>query len=305
MNKYLRIILDPQYRFSVLSARGMLNHLSDEAFLKKAYRLRFKKALDLDDPQTFNEKLQWLKLYNRKPVYSTMVDKFASKAFVAERIGAEYVVPALGGPWKSFDEIDFDALPDKFVLKTNHDSGGVTVCRDKSAFDKEKARDFFEKHLARNYYWSCREWPYKDVKPCIFAEEYMQDGDREFLPVYKILCFGGEPRIIQTIQNDKQPNETIDYFDTEWKVLPFRQNFPNSEVPLGEPEKLEEMLSLARQLSAGHACLRVDFYVIGGRVYFSEFTFYSDAGFAAFHPEEWDKTLGSWITLPEKEEAVQ
>ena len=157
-----------------------------------------------------------------------------------------------------------------------------------------------EDHLKRNYYLTCREWPYKNVKPCIFAEEYMQDGDREFLPVYKILCFGGEPRIIQTIQNDKQPNETIDYFDTEWKILPFRQNFPNSEVPLGLPEKLGEMLSLARQLSAGHACLRVDFYVIGGRVYFSEFTFYSDAGLAAFHPEEWDKTLGDWITLPPK-----
>ena len=284
---------------------GVGRLFSDKAWIRLKYWQWFRKFPNLKNPKTFNEKLQWLKLHDRKPVYSTMVDKFASKAFVAERIGAEYAVPALGGPWASFDEIDFDALPDRFVLKTNHDSGGVTVCRDKSAFDKEKARDFFEKHLARNYYWSCREWPYKDVKPCIFAEEYMQDGDREFLPVYKILCFGGEPRIIQTIQNDKQPNETIDYFDTEWKVLPFRQNFPNSEVPLGEPEKLEEMLSLARQLSAGHACLRVDFYVIGGRVYFSEFTFYSDAGFAAFHPEEWDKTLGSWITLPEKEEAVQ
>ena len=302
MNKYLRIVVDPKFRFSVLASHGKLQYLSDKDFLKKLYRLSFGKELNLEDPKTFNEKLQWLKLYDRKPIYTTMVDKFASKQYVSERIGEEYIVPALGGPWYSFDEIDFDALPDKFVLKTNHDSGGVMLCRDKATFDKEKARGFFERHLNKNYFWSCREWPYKNVKPCIFAEELMKDGDRDYLPVYKIMCFNGEPRIIQTIQNDKQPNESIDYFDTEWQVLPLRQNFPNSGCPLERPERLEKMLSLSRELSKDHAFIRVDWYVINGKVYFSEFTFYSDAGFAAFHPEKWDLIMGSWITLPEKTE---
>jgi len=280
---------------------GLGRLLSDKTWIRIKYFQWFHKLPDLKNPQTFNEKLQWLKLYDRKSIYTTMVDKYASKQYVADRIGAEYVIPALGGPWYSFDEIDFDALPDQFVLKTNHDCGGVLICRDKATFDKEKARAFLEKHLRSNYYWTCREWPYKNVKPSIFAEQFMKDGKRAFLPVYKIMCFDGEPKIIQTIQNDKQPNECIDYFDTKWNALPFRQNFPNSDSPLEKPVKLEEMLTLSRSLAAGYAFLRVDWYVINGRVYFSEYTFYSDAGFAAFEPAEWDYTFGSWIQLPEKQ----
>ena len=302
MNKYLRIILDSKFRFFVLSSRGMLRCLSDELFLKRYYRLVMGKRLNLEAPKGFNEKLQWLKLYDRKSVYTTMVDKIDSKHYVAERIGNKYVIPTIAGPWKSFDDIKFDDLPERFVLKSNHDSGGVMLCRDKAKFDKEKARTFFDRRLRNNYFWSCREWPYKNVTPCIFAEELMMDGNREHLPVYKVMCFGGEPRVIQTIQNDKQPNESIDYFNTDWQLLPFRQNYPNSETPLGRPECLEEMLKLSRRLSEGHPFLRVDWYVINEKVYFSEFTFYSDAGFAAFHPDKWDLIMGSWVSLPQKTE---
>lgn len=277
--------------------QGFAKKINDKTYLKLLYYSKIGKKLNLNNPKTFNEKLQWLKLYDRKPEYTTMVDKFASKKFVADRIGEEYIVPCLGGPWYSFDEIDFDTLPEKFVLKTNHDSGGVVLCRDKKAFDREKAKAFLEKHLKREYYWLCREWPYKDVKPCIFAEEYMKDAGNDFLPVYKIMCFNGEPKIIQTIQNDKQPNETIDYFDTEWNVLPFRQNFPNSANPLPKPENLDKMLELAKVLTNGKNFIRVDFYVINGEIYFSEYTFFSDAGFAKFEPDEWDYTLGEWISI--------
>lgn len=295
-------ITNPQIRFGYMTKLGIFNKMDDEKYLKKAFKVYLGKDLDLGNPETFNEKLQWLKLYDCKPEYTTMVDKYASKKYVADLIGEEYVIPCVGGPWKSVDEIDFDSLPNQFVLKTNHDCGGVVICKDKSTFDFEKAKEVLASHLKRDYYITAREWPYKNVERCIFAESFMKDGERNFLPVYKIMCFGGEPKIIQTIQNDKQPDETIDYFDTEWEMLPFRQNFPNSQKPLEKPAKLDEMLSIARKLSKGHSFLRVDVYVINGDVYFSEFTFFSDAGLAAFEPKQWDYTLGSWIKLKNTEE---
>lgn len=299
MKKMVKNLLtNKQIRFAYLSKIGVFNTFSDEWYLKKLFKVCLGKELDLKKPMTFNEKMQWMKLYDRKPVYSVMADKYAAKGYVAEKIGSEYVIQSLGGPWKSFQEIDFAKLPDQFVLKTNHDSGGVIVCRDKMGLDERKADKLLSKHLKQNYYYKSREWPYKDVKPCIFAEEYVKDGDNDFLPVYKFLCFDGEPRIIQTIQNDKQPNESIDYFDTEWNLLDLRQDFPNSKKPFEKPEKLQEMCNAARTLSKGHAFLRVDLYLINGKIKFSEFTFYSDAGLSKFEPESWDKTLGEWIKLP-------
>jgi len=283
--------------FLSLSHHGLLNGLSDTAYLKCLYWYRMKKSLNLKNPQTFNEKLQWLKLHDRKPEYTRMVDKYEVKKYVAERIGEEYLIPTLG-VWDSFDQIDFDSLPDQFVLKCTHDSGGLVICRDKSKLDISAAREKIENSLKTNYYWHGREWPYKNAKPRIIAEQYMQDGQTLALPVYKIFNFGGEPKIIQTIQNDKTPNETIDYFDTDWKLLQLRQNYPNSAEPLTKPEQLETMFALARKLNAGFPFIRTDFYTINGQVYFSEFTFYSDSGTAKFQPEEWDNKLGQWIKLP-------
>lgn len=253
---------------------------------------------NLRNPETFNEKLQWLKLHDRKPEYSAMVDKHEVKKYIADRIGEKYVIPTIG-VWERFEDIDFDKLPEQFVLKCTHDSGGLIICKDKNKLNIEAAKNKVNRSLGKNYYWHAREWPYKNVQPRILAEPFMKDGENDFLPVYKFMCFHGEPRIIQTIQNDKQPNESIDYFDTEWNLLELRQNFPNSEKPLLKPENLDEMCGLARKLSKGHAFLRVDFYVINGEIKFSEFTFYSDAGFSKFTPEFWDKTLGQWIDLPD------
>ena len=296
VKKAIRLLLDKKYRTSVLDYRGAYNGLSDEKYLKKIYKVRMDKKLDLESPKTFNEKLQWLKLYDRKPIYSVMVDKYEVKNYISERIGSEYVIPTLG-VYDSFDDIDFDKLPESFVLKSTHDSGGLVIVRDKSKLDKEKARAKIEKSLARNYYYHGREWPYKNVKPRIIAEQYMEDSASSELPVYKIMTFGGVPKIIQTIQGDKTAKETIDYFDTDWNLLELRQNFPNSEKPLTRPENLEKMLELAAGFSQGFAFLRVDFYEINGKVYFSEFTFYSDSGMAKFIPDEWDLRLGEWIKL--------
>lgn len=292
-NGYKKILKSKKFRLAILR---FLRFIPDEQMLRLEYFIKLRKHLDLRNPRTFNEKLQWLKLHNRKPIYTTMVDKIAAKPYVAERIGEQYIIPTLG-VWDSFEDIDFDSLPDRFVLKCNHDSGSVVLCRDKATFDKESAREFLTRRLGHNAYYFGREWPYKNVKPQIFAEAFVQDAGKAFLPVYKVLCFDGQPKIIQTIQNDKQPDQTVDYFDLSWKPMEIRQDFPNSATLLPKPERLEEMLQLAGKLSAGEPFLRIDFYVANGALYFSEINFFTDAGFGEFYPASWDETLGAWLDL--------
>lgn len=267
---------------------------NDVEYLEMRFWINTGKHLNLNNPQTFNEKLQWLKIHNRKAEFTRMVDKYEFKDYVEEKLGEGYTIPTIG-IYDSVDEIEWDKLPQQFVLKCTHDSGSVVICRDKSQFDLQNAEVRLTHRLAHNYYWHSREWPYKNVKPRIIAEQYMQDGDNKTLNVYKIFNFHGVPKLIQMIQNDKTPEETIDYFDTNWNLLELRQNYPNSEKPLSRPQKLEEMLCLARKLSEGIPFVRTDFYVINGKVYVSEFTFFSDGGMAVFHPEKWDKILGDWI----------
>lgn len=298
-NKLFKYLVDPYFRFSINASRGFYDHLSDEEFLKKAFKIRMGYELDLKNPCTFNEKLQWLKLHDRKPIYTTMVDKYEAKKYVANIIGEEHVIPTLG-IWNSFNEIDFNKLPNQFVLKCTHDSGGLVICRDKELFDKKKAKIKLEKCLRRNYYYSSREWPYKDVKPRILAEKYMQDQNTINLPVDKIFNFMGKPELIQAIQDDKTIHETIDYFDTDWNKLDIYQNFPNSKISLNKPVKLAEMIKIARLLCEGFSFIRIDLYHINDNVFFSEFTFYSDSGLEKFHPEKWDSELGNLIELPDK-----
>ncbi len=283
----------------LLNKVGFFDKWEDETYLRFLYRLHIGKKLNLRNPRTFNEKIQWLKLYDRNPLYTSLVDKYEVKKYIAEKIGEKYVIPTLG-VWDTFDDIDFNSLPNKFVLKCTHDSGGLIICRDKSKLDIASAREKIEHCLKRNYYWSGREWPYKNVQPRIIAEKYMEDQATENLPVYKILNFMGKPEIIQSIQDDKTLHETIDYFDTEWNHLNLKQNFPNSDTPLTRPEKLKEMLNLARLLCKDFKFIRTDFYSINNEIYFSEFTFYSDSGLAAFTPESWDEKLGSLIKIPEE-----
>ena len=277
--------------------------LSDEEYLRKMFKVKVGKALNLDNPQCFTEKLQWLKLYNRKPEYTIMVDKYTAKKYVAEKIGEEYIIPTYG-IWDRFDDIDFDALPNQFVLKCTHDSGGRIICRDKEQLDLQRAKQKINASLARDYYLSGREWPYKDVPRKIIAEKYMKEesveSGEECLTDYKWFCFNGEPKLVY-ISKDNAADPRTDFFDMDFNHVNMRMKDKNSEVLPEKPKLFDEMKRLATILSAGIPHVRVDFYNINGRIYFGELTFFHNSGFSRIYPEEWDYTFGSWIKLPKEE----
>lgn len=292
MNLIQRVILR-------LDRNGQLDRLPDKLYLRLVYLGNMWKWLNLKNPKTYNEKLQWLKLYDRKPEYTTMVDKYEAKKYVSERIGEEYIIPTLG-VWDSFDEIDFDTLPEQFVLKTTHDCGGLVICRDKATLDREAARAKMEKHMQRRYYLRGREWPYKNVKPRILAEQYMEDPQTQELRDYKFFCFDGEVKAL-FIATDRQTagEETkFDFFDAQYNHLPFCNGHPNADKLPEKPVCFEEMKILAAKLSKGVPQLRVDFYEVDGKIYFGELTFSHWSGMVPFEPEQWDYTFGSWIKLP-------
>ena len=270
---------------------------SDKKYIEAIYLLPFGKKLNLKSPKTFNEKIQWLKLYDHNPQYTTMVDKFAAKNYVEKIIGREYIIDTLG-KWDSFDQIDFEQLPKQFVLKCTHDSGGLVICRDKEKLDKKKAKGKIEKSLKRNFYYVGREWPYKDVKPQIIAERYMEDEKGE-LKDYKFYCFNGEPQLLYVSKGLENHNTARRCFLTmDWEKTPFsRYGYSDFDVIPEKPEKFDEMKRLARKLSHGQDFLRVDFYQINGRVYFGELTFYPSSGFVRFYPDEYDEKLGDMLIL--------
>ena len=282
--------------FNRLDRMSILRILPDGIYLKILFRLRLNKTLNLKKPKTFNEKLQWIKLYDRKTLYTSIVDKYSFKKFISEKIGEEFAVPCIGGPWYSATEIDFDCLPEQFVLKTNHDSGGVIICRDKSTFDFEKAREFLKKHLKKNYYWIGREWPYKDVKPCVFAEELLDDGSDGAIHDYKFFCFGGQPKIMY-LSRDKAEEPKTDFFDMNYQHLDMRMRDQNDSVIPEKPKKFEEMKVIATELSKDIPHVRVDFYMVGDRLYVGEMTFVHCGGFVQITPEMWEDVMGDWIEL--------
>ncbi len=270
--------------------------LSDREYIYKSGKIYFGKKFNLDSPTTFNEKLNWLKLNDRKDIYTSMVDKHEVKQIIKEKLGEKYCVKELGA-YDSFDEIDFSKLPNSFVLKTTHGCRGMYICKDKSFLDIGLARNILEDSLSHNYFLHRREWPYKNVKPRIIAEELLIDNNHEVIPVIKFFCCSGTPVIAQVIQNDKQPWETIDYVDMEWNKLKIKQNFPNSKHQLKKPQKLDLLIGFCKKLSKNFPFLRCDFYVVNEEVFFSEFTFYSDAGLQPFYPKKWDIILGNKIDL--------
>lgn len=297
----IKFILDKKFRFSYLAAHGVYNSMSDEKFLKTKYRNQINKELNIESPRTFNEKLQWLKLYDRKPIYTTMVDKYEVKKYIADIIGAEYVIPTLG-VWEKFEDIDFDSLPEQFVLKCTHDSGGLAICKNRSTFDFKSAKKKIGKCLKRDYYLCSREWPYKDVRPRIIAERYMEDSETSELRDYKFFCFNGKAKMLFIAsERQKKGEETkFDFFDMDFNLLPFTNGHPNAQVTPLKPKCFDEMLALAEKLSVDIPHVRVDFYEVDGKVYFGEMTFFHWSGFVPFDPPEWDEKIGSWIELPEK-----
>lgn len=275
--------------------RKMSHIIPDALYLKLRYWHMFHKPLNLKNPKTFNEKIQWLKLYDRKPEYTRMVDKYEAKRYVAERIGEEYIIPTLG-VWDSFDQIDFDSLPNQFVLKCTHDSGGLVVCRNKKELNLEAAKRTISNSLKHNYFYAKREWPYKNVKPRIIAEKYMEDAADDALTDYKFFCFNGEAKVMY-ISKDHGKNPRTDFFDMEFNHLPIQVKDPHAEIVPQKPEQFEQMRQFAEILSRGKAHLRVDFYLINGKVYVGELTFYHMSGFTEVKPEEWNEIMGEWIDL--------
>lgn len=286
-----------------LAMLGVLNRTSvlwpDKCYLKLRYRLTMGRKLDLDNPVTFTEKLQWLKLYNRRPEYTVMVDKVKAKEYVADKIGVEYIIPTLG-VWNDPDEIDFDALPKQFVLKCNHNSGCLCVCRDKSRLDIPKVKEALHKGLRQNYFLKGREWPYKDVPRKILAEKFMVDESDTELKDYKVFCFDGEPEIIE-VDYGRFTEHKRNLYGKNWDFIHIQFEYLSDEKHLiARPEKLAEMLDLARKLSKGIPHVRADFYSIGNRLYWGELTFFPECGYGHFNPQEWDERLGKLIKLPSR-----
>lgn len=295
-----RYIFDSDYRFVINANKGKYDSMDDEEYLIRKYRGVFGKKLDLAHPVTFNEKIQWLKLYDRDPKYTVMVDKYAAKQYVADIIGEEHIIPTIG-VWDRAEDVDFDALPDRFVLKCTHDSSGLVICRDKSSLDIAQAREKLARGLRRDYYLRHREWPYRDVPRRIIAEPYMEDhpGKGE-LTDYKLHFFSGECKAVMVGQNRFGPNGLEnDYYTPEWEHFDFtRGKSHNAPVPGKRPEQMDEMLRLGKMLAGDRPFVRIDFYLIEGKIYFGEITFFPASGYNPFHPDKWDRIYGDWIKLP-------
>lgn len=302
--KAIKLIGNPAKMVVRLNSHGFARLFSDKFFLKCEYKHTFGKKLNLKDPQTYNEKLQWLKLYDHRPEYTAMVDKYEAKKYVADIIGEEYIIPTLG-VWDRFEDIDFKTLPDQFVLKCTHDSGGLVICKDKATLDLEKARKKIEWSLKRNFFYAHREWPYKNVKPRIIAEQYMEDNSGSSgLTDYKFFCFNNEAKMLYVSQGlEDHSTARISFYDLNGNEMPFRRS---DYRPIGDnmtlPSDFEDMLKTANRLarSINSAFVRVDLYSTNNGIKFSEITFSPCAGMIPFDPPEWNETLGSWIKLPEK-----
>lgn len=266
------------------------------------------KHLNLRKPKTFNEKINWLKLHDHNPFYHKLVDKYAVKEYVSSIIGQEYVIPTLG-VWDKFEDIDFDSLPDKFVLKTTNGGGntGVVICKDKKNFDLEAAKFKLEKSMRFDIYKNMGEWVYKDVKPRIIAEKFMEEAkptskENNELTDYKFYCFDGEAIYCQVIRN-RNSKETIDFYDMKWNHMPFVGLNPmaeNGNDRIEKPENLPDMIKVAEALSKNTSFSRIDVYAINDITYFGEVTFYPNGGMGSFKPEEWNQKLGDLINLPLK-----
>lgn len=298
IDKVIRVIKNPMVIIPFLGGKGMFYHFPDESYLKVLFKAKMNRKINLNNPQTFNEKLQWLKLYDRNPIYTQLVDKYEVRKYVAETIGGEYLIPLIG-IWDKFEDIDFSKLPNQFVLKCTHDSGGVVICKDKNNLDIEAARKKISKCLERNFYYYGREWPYKNVKPRIICEKYMVDESDVELKDYKYFCFNGEPKAM-FIATDRGIDTRFDFFDMEFNHLPFMQHYKNSDKKIRKPSGFNEMIRISRILSKEIPHVRVDFYDINGKIYFGELTFYHFSGFQKFEPEKYDKVFGSWLELPKR-----
>lgn len=287
-----------KYDFWAHALNRLVYVLPDKWYLFFRFKNRVGYWPHLNHPRTFNEKLQWLKLNDRHAEYTQMVDKIDAKKYVASIIGDKYIIPTLG-VWNSVDEIEWDKLPNQFVIKVSSDSGGIVVCKDKQTLDIEKAKEKLTNGWGKNYYVHNKEYPYRDLTPRIIAEEYKEDESGYELRDYKIFCFNGEPKILFVASDRQKVGEDtkFDFFDLNWNHLPFTNGHPNSKEFIAKPKNFEEMLEIAKKLSVGIPQVRIDLYNCNGQIYFGEITFFHWSGMTAFDPIEWDFKLGKMIKL--------
>lgn len=288
----------PRIFMKKFAGSPLFSLLPDKLALQIQYRNVFGKKLDLKNPQTFNEKLQWLKLYNRRPEYTKMVDKYEAKKYVASIIGEEHIIPTLG-VYDRFEDIDFEVLPDQFVLKCTHGSGDVVICRDKKSFDIEMARKKLTKALKTDFYKIGREWPYKNVPHKILVEKYMTPPGAVDINDYKFFCFNGKPEML-FVATDRTIDCKFDFFDMNFHHLDIENIHPCASQVIKKPRNFDKMKSLAEKISCGLCTARIDFYEIGDDVFFGEITLFHAGGFSTFHPDEWDEKLGKKIVLPKR-----
>lgn len=288
--------------FMRLILRSLLKIIPDKYYLSVLYFRHFKRILHWRSPKAFSEKLQFLKIYDRRSEYTQMVDKYAVKEYVAQKIGEEYVIPTLN-VWDKIEDIDWDNLPNQFVLKTTHGGGsnGVIICRDKSVFDRKFACESLQKAMFADIYIKYREWPYKNVRKRIIAEEYIMNENSQGISDlldYKFFCFNGKPKYCQVISG-RSANMCIDFFDKAWQHQDFHEphNYPFAEKLPQKPSNFNKMWELATVLANGKPFVRIDFYNINGKIYFGEITFFPTSGFGGFDPIEWDYKFGSMIDL--------
>lgn len=301
MNKILKLLKDPYY----VVGHYLMNHyphlMSDRFFIKVLWKESMGYKIDLNNPRTFNEKLQWLKLNARNPLYSTLVDKYTAKQWVADKIGQQYVIPNLA-VYDSVDQIDLDKLPDRFVLKCNHDCGSIVICKDKSSFDLEAAKKKLDAAMKRNYYWDSREWPYKNVKPRIIAEPYLEDSSGE-LRDYKVYAFNGECDYLMLCFDRSKGETKFIYFDRNWVIQKELSNHGlkyGDTIEVERPYNLDLIFEFAEKLSSGFPFVRVDFYETNRQLLFGEMTFYPSAGFDGRRTKALEDYLNKRLILPRK-----
>lgn len=298
-NRLYKALKHPEWLFGVILRRTFGRWLDDRTFIKLEYFSGMRSFPNLEHPRLYNEKLQWLKLNDIHPEYARLVDKYEVKGYVAKIIGEEYIIPTLG-VYDSFDEIDFDQLPNQFVLKTTHDSGGNFICTDKTVLNKKKARKKIERNLKQNFFYDHREYPYKYLKPRIIAEQFMVDESCSDLKDYKFFCFDGKCKLFLIMSERQTPEGPfLTYFDLDFNKLPCTQEYPVHPVTPTKPDNFEEMIRIVEKLSIGYPHVRVDLYNVNGKIYFGELTFFSGAGNTPILPVEWDRKIGDMLILPE------
>lgn len=296
--KISKIYKNPYLLISILSSRGYLSWLPDKVYLKLVYKLKMKKSLNLTNPCSFNEKLQWLKINDRNTLYTKLVDKYSVREYIAEAIGEEYLIPLIG-VYDKFEDIDFDCLPNKFVLKTTHDSGGVVVCKDKDNFDIDEAREKLNKSLRRNYYNVWREWPYKNVKPRIICEEFLETNHGGLPIDYKFHCFNGVPDNVMICLGRETGSTKFYFFNQQWNLLKYNitGKMASQDFTFDKPEMMDKMFEIARILSKELTFVRVDLYCENNKIYFGELTFFPETGLDSNLLEETDLAFGNMIKI--------